>query len=59
MTPNPSIDAVSTYRLTAGSPRVRIADWLAHEGLTATWHTYAGTAARAPCMERCRRPWCS
>ena len=27
MTPNPSIDAVSTYRLTAGSPRVRIADW--------------------------------
>ena len=48
MTPNPSIDAVSTYRLTAGSPRVRIADWLAHEGLTATWHTYAGTADVLP-----------
>lgn len=40
---SPGIDAVTTYALTAGSPRVRLADWFAHERLTARWHTYANT----------------
>lgn len=39
----PVVDAVTTYALTAASPRVRLADWFAHEGVTARWHTYADT----------------
>jgi glycosyltransferase involved in cell wall biosynthesis len=44
----PVIDAVSTYGLRAGSPRVRLADWFDHEGLVARWHTYAGTSDVRP-----------
>lgn len=44
----PVVDAVTTYRLSAASPRVRMADWFAHEGITARWHTYADTADVRP-----------
>lgn len=50
------VDAFSTYSLTAGSPRVRLADWFSHEGVSARWHTYASTRDVRP-GTMVRHPW--
>lgn len=37
------VSAFSTYGLSAGSPRVRVADWFDHLGIPHRWHNYADT----------------